>query len=83
MQKSLGQGSNSQHRSDPSCYSDNARSLTCCATREIPRQFTFKKEGKKGRKEGKRGREEGGERERERKKENSIYLGVVELSIKD
>ena len=30
----LGEGSNSHHSSSPSHHSDNARSLTCCSTRE-------------------------------------------------
>ena len=33
--KFLGQGSNTHQSSDPSHSSDNARSLTCCATREL------------------------------------------------
>ena len=36
MWKFPGQGSNRCHSSDPSCCSDKARSLTCCATRELP-----------------------------------------------
>ena len=35
MWKFLGQGSNLCHRSNPSCCSGNAESLTCCATREL------------------------------------------------
>ena len=31
-----GQGSNLCHSNDPSCCNDNAGSLTCCATREVP-----------------------------------------------
>ena len=37
MWKFPGQGSNSSHSSDPSHCSDNARSLTRCATRELQR----------------------------------------------
>ena len=36
MLKFLGQGSNPCHSSDLSCCSDNAGSLTCRATRELP-----------------------------------------------
>ena len=39
MSKFLGHGLNLNHSSDPSCCNDNARSLTCCAAREL--QFTF------------------------------------------
>ena len=35
MWKFLGQGSNPCHHSDPNRCSDNAGSLTCCATREL------------------------------------------------
>ena len=35
MWKFLSQGWNPCHGSDPSCFSDNARSLTCCTTREL------------------------------------------------
>ena len=35
MQKFPGQGSNLRHSSDPSHCSDNARSFTCSATREL------------------------------------------------
>ena len=35
----VGQGSNSHHSSDPSCCSDNARSLTCYATRELRKEI--------------------------------------------
>ena len=33
--KFLGQGLNPRHSSDPSHFSDNASSLTCCTTREL------------------------------------------------
>ena len=36
-----GQGSNSQNSSDQSHYSDNAGSLTHCATRELPRAVSL------------------------------------------
>lgn len=39
MEKFLGQGWNPRHSSDPSCISDNARSLTHWATREFPLVF--------------------------------------------
>ena len=39
--KFLGQGSNLCHSSDQSCCSDNTRSLTCCAIRELPKSFKF------------------------------------------
>lgn len=42
MQKFLGQGSNLCHSSDPSHYSDNARSLTHCATEEFWKKFLIK-----------------------------------------
>ena len=35
IQTFLGQGLNPCHCSDPSCCSDNARSLSCCITREF------------------------------------------------
>ena len=35
MCKFPGQGLNLCHSSDPSCSGDNARSLTCCTTREL------------------------------------------------
>ena len=35
MWKFLGQGSNSHPRSDPSCFSNDARSLAHCATKEF------------------------------------------------
>ena len=35
MQNFPSQGSNPHHGSHPSCCSDNAESLTCCATREL------------------------------------------------
>ena len=34
--KFLGQGSNLSHSRHPSCGNANGRSLTCCATRELP-----------------------------------------------
>lgn len=39
MEKFLGQGSTLRHSSNPSCCSDNTRSFTCCATRELPLSF--------------------------------------------
>ena len=39
MWKSLGQGLNPRHSSNPSCWRDNARSLTCCVTREFHIDF--------------------------------------------
>ena len=39
MQKFLGQGLNLHHSSDPSRCNDSARSLTCWATRELPRAW--------------------------------------------
>ena len=36
MWKFLGQVSKLHHSSDPSLYSDNARCLSCCATKELP-----------------------------------------------
>ena len=39
MQKFLGQGSNQHHSSDPGHCSDNAKSLTCCATKELQLYF--------------------------------------------
>ena len=42
MWKFLGQGSNTHHSSNPSCCSDSARSLGCCATGELQNaQFLF------------------------------------------
>ena len=41
MWKFLGQGSNLHHGSNPSCYSDNTRSLTCCATKELQTYIFF------------------------------------------
>ena len=37
--KFLGQGSNTQHRNNPSCYSDSAGSLTCYTTRNSISSF--------------------------------------------
>ena len=39
---SWGQGLNSCHNSDQSCCSDNAESLTCCSTRELPKRKFLK-----------------------------------------
>lgn len=36
MQKFLGQGSNPHHSSSPGHCSNNTRSFSCCATRELP-----------------------------------------------
>ena len=36
-----GQGLNPCHSSNPSCYSENARSLTSCATREKSNSSNF------------------------------------------
>ena len=41
MWKFLGQGLNLSHSSNLSCCSDNARSLTCCTTRELPEKIIF------------------------------------------
>ena len=41
MRKFPGQESNPHRSSNPSCYSDNARSLTHCPTWELPRTFFF------------------------------------------
>ena len=38
----LGPGIKQDHNSNPSCYSDNARSLTCCATRKLLSVFLLK-----------------------------------------
>ena len=42
MWKILGQESKPRHSSNPSHYSDNARSLTCCATRELHEHLFWK-----------------------------------------
>ena len=39
--KFSGQGLNSRHSSEQSCHSDDAGSLTCCITGELPRRWTF------------------------------------------
>ena len=41
MWKFWGQGVNPRHRSNPSCYSDNAGSLTYCTTRELHFFFLY------------------------------------------
>ena len=41
MRKFLGQVLNSCHSSDPSCCSDNVRSLTHCTTRELHKIYHF------------------------------------------
>ena len=43
MWKFPDQGLNPQHSSDPNCCSDNARSLTCYATRKLQTQLKKKK----------------------------------------
>lgn len=47
MQKFPGQGSNLCQSSDPSCCSDSARSLTCCATENSRLLISTKKKEKK------------------------------------
>ena len=47
MRKFPGKGLNPHQSSDPGHYSDNARSFTCCATRELlEREFNGKMQGK-------------------------------------
>ena len=43
LRKFQDQGLNPHHSCDPSCSSDDSRSLTCCVTRELP-NFIFLKD---------------------------------------